>query len=479
MARLKNRTKIKLSSSQKVAFQRIQNFILDCNQSVFILKGYAGTGKSTIVKEIIDWMDSIEIKYQLLASTGRAAKVLKNKTNNSVSTIHSTIYHFGGIDDDLEEMHKLQTDPKLDDKGHIHLNFDQSVVDVEDAKTYIIDESSMIGDSEQKSSSFAKFGSGKLLSDLIKFDPNGKFIFIGDSCQLPPIGQTISPALNSDYFSSVFNIEAQEFELIEIMRQREDNGIIKSSMKLRKLQESNPQTKWAKLPMKGEKNISFLSHHICLVESYIKNLGQNGFAHSTLICHTNRHCSIINGTVRQSVFKGLDQIQNGDLLLITQNNLITGLVNGDQVLVNSVGKREVRCNLSFLALDVTELISKITYSSLIIEDILNSQMTNISAKQHKDLMIDYYLRMKNKGIMQNSPAFISNMKRDPYLNSLRAVYGYALTCHKAQGGEWNEVYLFLDNKIHGIPKPGIYQWWYTAVTRAKEELHIVNDWFIN
>ena len=154
------------------------------------------------------------------------------------------------------------------------------------------------------------------------------------------------------------------------------------------------------------------------------------------------------------------------------------MVNGDLVIVRNTGSREYRCGMTFLQVEVQELATKGISRLLLIEDILYSTVTNVNDKQHKDLMIDYFHRMKERGIHQKNPEFKEKMLKDPYLNALKAVYGYALTCHKSQGGEWNEVFLYLDNKIHGIPKPGIYQWWYTAITRAKEQLHVVDDWFI-
>jgi len=153
-------------------------------------------------------------------------------------------------------------------------------------------------------------------------------------------------------------------------------------------------------------------------------------------------------------------------------------VNGDQILVLKIGSTEYRCGLSFLQVAVQEITSKSKFILLLIEDILYSTWTNLNAKQHKDLMNDYFKRMRDKGIKQKSKEFNDNMLKDPYLNALKCVYGYALTCYKAQGGEWNEVFLYLDNKIHGIRKPRIYRWFYTAVTRAKENLHLVNHWFI-
>ena len=230
--------------------------------------------------------------------------------------------------------------------------------------------------------------------------------------------------------------------------------------------------------MKGSKDISLHGSHVNLINLYIGKIKEFGFEYSTLICQTNRHCSDLNQIVRSALGKNSNMVEPGDILMVTQNNYLTSLVNGDIVQVVKTGKREIRCGLTFLNVQVLNFASKEHYNVLMVEDILYSISTNLNNKQHKDLMIDYYFRMKDKGIFQKSQGFKENMLTDPYLNALKAVYGYALTCHKAQGGEWEEIFLYLDNKIHGIPKPGIYQWMYTDITRAKNSLHLVNDWFI-
>jgi len=125
------------------------------------------------------------------------------------------------------------------------------------------------------------------------------------------------------------------------------------------------------------------------------------------------------------------------------------------------------------------MVSKKSFSLLLIKDILNSSVTNITEKQHKDLMLDYYLRMKEKGVHYKEKKFKDNMKSDAYLNAIRAVYGYALTCHKSQGGEWENVFLYLHKSMYVMKPPGLYQWWYTAITRAKKSLFVNDGWWIN
>lgn len=467
-----------LKSQQKNAFEELQEFVKNETSKIFILKGYAGTGKTTLMGGFIKWLNESEQIYSLLASTGRASKILSDKTGAETKTIHSQIYIFKDLDDDLEKVSSQQQTIKVDDKGQISLLFDLKSIDSDSNKIYIIDEASMVSDISKNDTSFAKFGSGELLKDLLDYDKNGKFIFVGDPSQLPPIGQKISPALSQEYITNKYRINTKEFELKEIVRQSSANGIIKASMMVRKLHTENPQVKYASFPLKNHSNIHLQNSHASLIERYIENIKSHGFEYSTLICQTNRHCSDINKIIRATLGKNNNQLEIDDILLVTQNNYLTKLVNGDIIKVQQTGKKEYRCGLSFLQVEVQELVSKNIFNILLIEDILYSISTNLNNKQHKDLMIDYYQRMKEKGINQKDQIFKDKMLTDPYLNALKAVYGYALTCHKSQGGEWNEVFLYLDNKIHGIPKPSIYQWLYTAVTRAKETLHVVNDWFI-
>ena len=456
----------------------LELFVKNPSEKVFILKGYAGTGKTTLMSGFIKWLSENNHTYSLLASTGRAAKILSDKTGNEASTIHSLIYIFSNLDDDLETMVSKQESLAIDDKGQISLIFDVKVIESEIEKIYIVDEASMVADISDGGGSFAKFGTGELLKDLFAYDKKGKFVFVGDPCQLPPVGQNFSPALSKEYIEQTYSLATRQIELTEIVRQASTNGIIRASLALRKLKSINPAVKFANFQMRGFTDVNMHSSHVNLINLYIRKIKEFGFEYSTMICQTNRHCSDLNNIIRTSLGKSSHILESGDILMVTQNNYLTRLVNGDIVQVLQTGKREYRCGLQFLNVEILDFASKEIYNVMMVEDILYSISTNLNNKQHKDLMIDYYFRMKEIGILQKSQRFRDNMMEDPYLNALKAVYGYALTCHKAQGGEWNEIFLYLDNKIHGIPKPGIYQWMYTAVTRAKSTLHLVNDWFI-
>ncbi len=468
-----------LKPQQHIAFKSLANFSQNPDLKVFILRGYAGTGKTSLMSGYIKFLDQMEIPYRLLASTGRASKILNDKTKSISSTIHSLIYRFTELDDDLEQLSMLQNKMAVDDKGQLSLVFDLRKIESTSECIYIVDEASMVSDNPDTGLSFAKFGSGKLLNDLLAFDKNGKFVFVGDPCQLPPVGQAISPALSKVHVEKSFRVATVDFELTEIHRQSKNSGIVGASMRLRELHQKNPTDKWAKFPLKGYQNIRLYNSHASLINAYIGMVKQYGFEYAGMLCQTNRHCADINAILRKSLGRHDQSLQAGDILLVTQNNYLVNLVNGDLVEVMDTGSREYRAGLRFLQVKVQELVSKKVYNVLLVEDILQSIATNLNHKQHKDLYIDYYKRMINRGINQKDPAFKENMFADPYLNALKAVYGYALTCHKGQGGEWEEVFLYLDNKIQGLPRPGVYQWVYTAVTRARQQLHVVNDWFVS
>ncbi|MBK6525191.1 MAG: ATP-binding domain-containing protein [Crocinitomicaceae bacterium] len=344
---------------------------------------------------------------------------------------------------------------------------------------YIVDEASMISDENIPNESFAQFGSGNLLEDLLKYDPLGKFIFVGDPCQLPPVGQFNSPALSSLHLESKYGIKSDEFELTDIIRQGDQNGIVSLSFQLRHLILNPEEKKFASFPAKGNSNINFYKTQTDLVEEYIRHLKAHGLTRSSLICQTNQQCWDLNAIIRSALYPESAVLHVGDLLMVTQNNIAANLVNGDQVTIAEIGERQSRCNLVFIRVKVKELFSEKTHDLFLIEDILKSGATNLTNAQQKELFLDFFKRMQAEGIKQKSTEFEEKMLSDKYLNAIRSVYGYVLTCHKTQGGEWEEIFLFLDNKIHGIPKPGIYQWWYTAVTRARKTLHLVDDWFVS
>ncbi len=473
-----NEKYIKLTAHQQHALNHLVEFISNKLIQVFILKGYAGTGKTTMMKCLIHELDKRNLPCVLLASTGRAAKILSNITRKEAKTVHGLIYIYKGLNQDMEDLVTTREKTGMDSCGQLLLQFSHETIKTNKEIYYLVDEASMIPDREDKTVTQAVFGSGRLLSDLLKYNPNGKFVFIGDACQLPPVNQKFSPALSVSYFKENFGLVAEEFELTEVMRQKKGNDIVLSAQKIRHLYACPQPWKWAKFPFRNYKNIHIVDSQAELVNLYIKCVKENNYNNATLLGFSNKQCDMLTQILRPAFGIHSYELSVGDLLIVTQNNYISSLMNGDQVIVTDVMTKEKRAGLTFLNITVKELFTQRTYSQLLIAEILYHNQTNLTQAQQKELLVDFYLRMKEKGIKQRTPLFNEMMMKDPYLNALRAVFGYSVTCHKAQGGEWKHVYLDIPRNLPGIEKPYVYQWIYTAMTRASQELYVVNDFWI-
>jgi ATP-dependent exoDNAse (exonuclease V) alpha subunit len=478
------------TEGQKRTLSLLKEFIDSAQSRVFILKGYAGTGKTTLLKELIKILQEKKKSFKLLASTGRAAKILSNITDCPASTVHSEIYTYKDFNLDLENVANERASKKADNYGQLYIEFELTPVPLNDKiHFYIVDESSMIGDTKEKGAIQAFFGSGRLLSDLLTYDANGKFIFVGDVCQLPPVNETFSPALSAEYFQHKRNIGCLHVELTEIVRQDNTNDIILASQKIRKLYASCPPVKWAKFPFRGCKNITIFSEQASILADYVKRIKREGYNNATLICRSNKSCDTLTSLIRPALGLTQSTLQKGDLLLVTQNNYISNLMNGDLVEVTNIGIRENRAHLTFLKTEVKEIVTQKVYSQLLIEDILYQNRINLTQDQQKELFLDYYDRMYKKGIIykknpktpkENSDKrlFEEGMRKDIYLNALRAVFGFALTCHKSQGGEWEHVYLDIPRHLAFNPQKETYQWLYTAMTRAKKQLYLIDGFWL-
>lgn len=482
--------KIQLSRSQENVLKQILDFVNVSADRVFILKGYAGTGKTTLMRFLIKALSENGKHYRLLASTGRAAKVLANlsEANGQTSTIHSMVYSFNGLNKEFEEKEEL----KVDKDGQLFLVFEPSKLD-EDANpetVYIIDEASMVSDVSTRDVTQAKFGDGRLLKELLEYDPRpgSKFIFVGDPCQLPPIEQYYSPALMKDYFFRQFGMKAQEAQLTEIMRQQGVCGIIDASKQIRSLYNSAPanrqmygsQQLWGFLPFRRYRDIQLHPNLESMLNDYVDKVKASGLNSAVCICRSNKACTQLSGAVRQKLGYTDSRIQNGDLLMVIQNNMPTGLMNGDMVVIEEISPQtSTRALLTFRQVKVRELFTGKVYTTLLIENIVYQGRLNLDNNQQQALFVDFIIRMKEKGITQKQKkAFYDAMFKDPYLNALRCVYGYAITCHKSQGGEWDDVYVHVPRNITLNPTQETYQWVYTSMTRARNTLHMIDDFYI-
>ena len=481
---------IQLTVSQENVLRQILDFVDTSKDRVFILKGYAGTGKTTLVKFLIKALSEKGKHYRLLASTGRAAKVLANLSDSfgQTSTIHSMIYSFNGFNKEFEE----KEEPVVEKDGQLFLVFEPSQLNENETPetVYIIDEASMVSDVATQDITQAKFGDGRLLKELLDYDSrsDSKYIFVGDPCQLPPIEEYYSPALMKDYFTEQFGLTAQEAQLTEIMRQDGVCGIVEASKQIRRLYNNAPETSqlygsqklWGFLPFRQYKDIVLHPDLETMINDYVAKVKSSGLNSAVCICRSNKACSQLSEMIRQKLGFAGSRIQQGDLLMVIQNNFSTGLMNGDMVEVEEISSQTtIRAQLTFRQIKVRELFTNKTYTTLLMEEIAYQGRLNLDNRQQQSLFIDFIIRMREKGITQKQErAFYDAMRNDPYLNALRCVFGYAITCHKSQGGEWDEVYVHVPRNITLNPTKETYQWIYTSMTRARKTLHMMNDFYI-
>lgn len=491
---------IKLTESQQRALDQMKHFVDESDDRVFVLKGYAGTGKTTLMKFLIEHLRKFNVTYCLLSTTGRAAKILSNYTGEEAKTIHSMIYSYKDFNKDMSDA-DVDND-NVDSTGQLFLVFEPSKILAKESRTvYIIDESSMISDTEVTHVMQAQFGTGRLLMELLAYDErkDSKFVFVGDPCQLPPVNGTFSPAMDAEYVAESFGYGVQEASLSQIMRQSGDCSIVKAASVLRSSWAKAPADAsfygngkvWGMFPIRQYPDVHLFSDMAAMQQDYVANIRKNGYNDSVMICRSNADCQRMSTYIRQQLgFSG--GVQKGDLLMVVQNQMTTGLMNGDLVEVVEVSpklERSFPCNnhkgyrteLNFREIKVKELFSGKEITTLLIENTVNTMQNNLDSRMQTGLFLDFIIRMKSLGITQrnNRKKFNEAMYKDPYLNALRCSYGYAITCHKAQGGEWNKVYIHIGARNFTLnPTKGTYQWLYTALTRGKKSVYLLDDFYI-
>ncbi len=467
--------KPKLNTDQKAAFKAIMDFLDHPEANTFVLKGYAGTGKTFLMQLLGKWLKEKEYKFCMLASTGRAAAVLRGKTGFSTKTLHGELYHFSKVDGIDESMFVNERTTK---NSQMSLQFATRIPDQEKI-LYIVDEASMLSGDFTDTAFFATFGSGVLLNDFFEVVRKNKVIFVGDPCQLPPVGQAFSPALNTRWLRDN-NRNTVSVTLKMIERTEATNDILQLAGEVRKMAGYATFMTRPKLPALGLKNVMLHATEQALFAHY-SNAYLNSGANETLaIVRSNRKVQQINRAMRRDRFGMMDiPLQVNDVLLVTQNNYAVPLSNGDFVEVLLLGEIKYVDTLKFQSVRVRSLASEKEYSLLLSLDILNGTTGNFNNEQSKTVMIDFSYRMRAEDVKPNSARYKEEMLKDEFLNCLRATYGYAVTCHKAQGGEWPQVYLFLDNKMYGMPPNELCKWWYTAITRARVILHLEKAWWLS
>lgn len=423
----------------------------------FILTGYAGTGKTTLLGALVNTLNSYKVHTALLAPTGKAAKILGNYANKSAFTIHKYIY---------------RRKDKTDDYSTIELN-----INLHKNTVFIVDEASMIGDY-----SMDKFGNvspRNLLEDLFNFVYSAegcKLILIGDVGQLPPVGSNFSPALNKAHLTHYFPmLEVSSSHLTEVLRQRLDSSILYNATELRKEHED-----FYRFELKKGGDVSSITGFE-LQDELESSFSNYGMDETIIVTRSNKRANEFNNQIRSRIFWYEDQLCNGDLLMVVKNNYhwmkdepTMGFVaNGESMLVKRVQKIESLYGFEFAKV----IVQFPDYDNLgeqevvILLETLQSEEPNLSRARMKELFFAVeqdYLHEKNK--KKRYELIFAN----PYFNALQVKFGYAVTCHKSQGGQWNHVFIDVGYIPPELDLTEYNRWLYTALTRAKEKAFLVN-----
>lgn len=480
---------LNLTNDQLNTLENLQEFI-ESDKRVFILQGYAGSGKTTLLKGFVAYLESLGKKYQLMAPTGRAAKVINQKTGFGSTTIHKGIYSF-------EELQEIK---QSDDENDISFLYQYKIRNNPEVhgSILIIDEASMVSDILSQGE-FFRFGSGHLLRDLITYGriqdetTTSKIIFIGDPAQLPPIGMNFSPALDSLYINETYKVSISNSEMKEVKRQDANNGILISATKIRQCLTSGY---FNDFDLRENNRDIFNPAYQDYLETYKAQQDQK-----IIICYKNKTALDLNRAIRRDKFGDDLPIQASDTLIIGGNNYRLGIMNGEFAVVSeaspSVESREVKfydkgckiqsVNLAWRSLSLVlpdENNQPKTINGFILENYLYGD-NYLKPEEQRALYVDF--KNRHPKLKKGTEEFKEAIINDMYFNCILLKYGYALTCHKAQGGEWANAFIFWDRGTQanfnfyetehnrsGKTNSEFHRWAYTAVTRASKKLFCIN-----
>ena len=485
------------TADQLHAVEVFARFMTDRDErTVMILRGSAGTGKTSLAGAIVRTIQELRQKVTLLAPTGRAAKVFSLNANQPAATIHRSIYRekaFTGLD------------------GKFNLN-----VNLFHDRLFMVDEASMISLSSNNST----FGSGCLLDDLIQYvynDRNCRMLLVGDKAQLPPVGEEESPALRSDVLRA-YGLTVYECDLNEVLRQSQDSGILYNATVIRQMITHDEVTQLPKIRFKGFADISIVPGDE-LIERLASSYSEVGIDETMVITRSNKRANVFNQGIRNMVLGREEELTTGDMLMVVKNKykntpppspstngslnnatnnvnslttqatrqvtqlpsgggkeiekpVLTFIANGDRAVVRRV--RNVREFYGFRFADVSLEFPDYNNAEEEMTVILDALMTEAPAltQEQNEQLFQHVLED-----YEDIPLKADRMKKvreDEYYNALQVKFGYAITCHKAQGGQWAHIYLDQGYMTDEMLTPDYIHWLYTAFTRATEHLYLVN-----
>src|SRR5690554_6415694 len=446
------------TNDQKYALKLISEFLFsESRDQIFLLTGYAGTGKSSLIGSLVKTMTHFKQKSVLLAPTGRAAKVFSCYAASQAYTIHKKIYRQQRFAEGTPSF-------SLSENKHKHTLF-------------IVDEASMINNESPDSSIF---GTGRLLDDLIEYVYSAegcRILLIGDDAQLPPVKQDYSPALNRDILQS-YSLDVIEATLTEIVRQEEESGILYNATSLRNALMLSDTEDYPKLKVDSFADVKRISGND-LISEISDAYSRDGDEETIVISRSNKRVNAYNNGIRNTVLYREEELSSGDILMITKNNYfwveeyedLDFLANGEFVVVQRVRGIDELYGFRFCNVVLYHREYDIEFEAKINLDVLHTEVPGLTSEQNNQLFIlvmDDYQDITQKRLRYKK------VKADPYFNALQTKYGYAVTCHKAQGGEWKNVFLDIGYIQESYLGESFYRWLYTSVTRATQTLYLVN-----
>lgn len=448
------------NAQQRDLLSRLARFVLNGKDTdLFLLTGYAGTGKTSLVGALVKTLDSLHFKTVLLAPTGRAAKVFARYAAHPAYTIHRKIYRQQRFSPDM--------------RGFLAGN------NTHRDTLFIVDEASMIANN---TSDTGFYGSGNLLNDLIEYvyaGDNCRLLLLGDTAQLPPVGQAFSPAL-SPQFLKAMGMNVIDFELNQVARQDSDSGILFNATRLRHTMTAcndsimpPPQLCFGDFP-----DVVNLSGEY-LIETLSDSYDSVGLDDTIVITRSNKRAGIFNQGIRNQILYREEELTSGDMLLVAKNNYYWGkeykevdfIANGDVARVVRVRKTYNMYGFRFADVLLQFPDLEVELEARILLDTLSSDAPALSPQQNEQL---YTAILQDYAHITNQRERMQRLKADPWFNALQVKYAYGVTCHKAQGGQWRHAYIDMGYIDHTALSLDFYRWLYTAITRATERVYFIN-----
>lgn len=452
---LKKQTTYALTEQQDAFLKKICEYLIaHTTDEIFILKGFAGTGKTTMLSFLVNHLNAIQKKAVLLAPTGRAAKVISGYSGKQAYTIHKHIYY----------------PPKNGKFIPKKNNYNNTV--------FIVDEASMIADYASENFSSQQ---NSILEDLIQYVFSGKncqLMFVGDTAQLPPVGQVESPALNPTYLKNNFPIDIQTIELTEVVRQKERSGILHNATELRELIQKE-QADFFQFQLQGTSDVERLTDSYDVLDAIHSAYQNEGIDETIFIVRSNKRANIYNQQIRHRILDIESEIAVGDLLMVVKNNYFwlnsdknaDFIANGDIIEVEKVynyidlyGFRFARVQVQLI-----DFPNIPPFETIIHLNTLNSDSAALSQDEMQQLYNEVSLDYEDELTAYRK---LSRIKNNEYFNALQVKFAYAVTCHKAQGGQWKKVFVEQPYIPEGLNEDHA-RWLYTALTRAKEKIYLL------